>query len=135
MKKVLVLVFALSMLNSFAQKTAKPDAYAKVITPADLKKRLYIVAGADMQGRETATEGQRKAAAYIESEFKSLGLQPGNKDSYQLFYNVYQDSLVNAKLQVNGEDYQLDKDFNALQILSFIFTAINIADVLLECVI
>ncbi|MGZ3853931.1 MAG: M28 family peptidase [Flavisolibacter sp.] len=112
MKNVLVLVLALSTLNSFAQKTAKPDAFAKSITPSDLKKRLDIVAAADMQGRETATEGQRKAAAYIESEFKSLGLQPGNKGGYQLFYNVYQDSLVNAKLQVNGEDFQMDKDFN-----------------------
>jgi len=112
MKKVLVLVLVLSTLHSFAQKTAKPDAYAKLISPADLKKRLYIVAGADMQGRETATEGQRKAAAYIESEFKSLGLQPGNKDNYQQYYSVYQDSLVDAKLEVNGQGYQLDKDFN-----------------------
>jgi Zn-dependent M28 family amino/carboxypeptidase len=113
MKKVLALLFVFISLHGFAQKTAKPDAYAKTITAADLKKRLYIVASADMQGRETATEGQRKAAAYIESQFKSLGLQPGNKDSYQLFYNVYQDSLKDAKLQVNGKDYQIDKDFNA----------------------
>jgi hypothetical protein len=112
MKKILVLVLTLSTLHGFAQKTAKPDGYAKIISPADLKKRLYIVAGADMQGRETATEGQRKAAAYIESEFKSLGLQPGNKDNYQQFYNIYQDSLVDAKLEVNGQGYQLDKDFN-----------------------
>jgi len=112
MRKILVLVLTLSTLHGFAQKTAKPDAYAKVISPTDLKKRLYIVAGAEMQGRETATEGQRKAAAYIESEFKSLGLQPGNKDNYQQYYNVYQDSLVDAKLEVNGQGYQLDKDFN-----------------------
>ena len=113
MKKFLVIVLALSTLNSFAQKNVKPGVYAKTITPADLKKRLYIVASADMQGRETATEGQRKAAAYIESQFKSLGLQPGNTDSYQLFYNVYQDSLTDAALEVNGQSFQLDKDFNA----------------------
>jgi hypothetical protein len=112
MKKMLLVVLALSTLNSFAQKTAKPDAYAKTITASDLKKRLYIVAGADMQGRETATEGQRIAAAYIESEFKSLGLQPGNKDGYQLFYNVYQDSLTGTALEVNGQSYAVDKDFN-----------------------
>jgi hypothetical protein len=112
MRKILVFVLTLSAFYGFAQKTAKPEAYSKIISPADLKKRLYIVAGADMQGRETATEGQRKAAAYIESEFKSLGLQPGNKDSYQQYYNVYQDSLVDAKLEVNGQGYQLDKDFN-----------------------
>lgn len=112
MKKIFVLVLTLSTLHGFAQKTAKPEVYAKTISPADLKKRLYIVAGAEMQGRETATEGQRKAAAYIESEFKSLGLQPGNKESYQSYYNVYQDSLTEVKLEVNGQTFQPDKDFN-----------------------
>jgi hypothetical protein len=112
MKNVFVIVFALTAFSVFAQ-TSKPEAYAKTISAADLKKRLYIVAGAEMQGRETATEGQRKAAAYIESEFKSLGLQPGNKDSYQMFYNIYEDSLADAKLEVNGQSFQMDKDFNA----------------------
>ena len=81
MKRILFFVLVLSTFNSFAQKNAKPEVYAKTITAADLKKRLYVLASADMQGRETATEGQRKAAAYIESEFKSLGLQPGNGDN------------------------------------------------------
>lgn len=113
MKKILALVLLASTFNVFAQKTGKPEVYAKTITPADLKQRLSIVASADMQGRETGTEGQRRAAAYIESQFKSLGLQPGNKDSYQLFYPIYQDSLTEVTLQVNGQDYQPDKDFNA----------------------
>ena len=113
MKKTLILVLSLSTLNVFAQKAAKPDAYAKTITPADLKKHLYIVAGPEMEGRETATEGQRKAAAYIENDFKQLGLLPGNNGNYQLFYNVYQDSLTDATLEVNGKAYQMDKDFNA----------------------
>lgn len=113
MKKIFVLVLSLSTFYSFAQKNAKPEVYAKTITAADLKKRLYILASADMQGRETATEGQRKAAAYIESEFKSLGLEPGNGSNYQLFYNVYQDSLTGATFEVNGQSYQADKDFNA----------------------
>ena len=136
MKKIFVLVLALSTLNSFAQKATKPDSYAKAITPADLKKRLYIVAGADMQGRETATEGQRKAAAYIESQFKSLGLQPGNKNNYQLFYNVYQDSLTDAKLEINGKTYESDKDFNAsvnnipatMRFSEIVFVGANSAD-------
>ncbi|HWI93484.1 MAG TPA: M28 family peptidase [Flavisolibacter sp.] len=113
MKGILFFVLVLSTFNGFAQKNAKPEVYAKTITAADLKKRLYILASADMQGRETATEGQRKAAAYIESEFKSLGLQPGNGDNYQLFYNVYQDSLIGATLEVNGQSFRVDKDFNA----------------------
>lgn len=112
MKKFFVLVLSISTLNSYAQKTARPDVYAKTITPEDLKKHLFIVAGADMEGRETATPGQKKAAAYIESQFKALGLQPGNNGSYQMYYNVYQDTLLDAQLEVNGLSYQLDKDFN-----------------------
>ena len=95
-----------------AQKSSKPDAFAKTINADDLKKHLFIIAGPEMEGRETATEGQRKAAAYIENEFKRLGLQPGNNGNYQMHFNVYQDSLTDAKLEVNGQAFQLDKDFN-----------------------
>jgi hypothetical protein len=113
MKKFLVLVLVTSALQSFAQKAPKPDSYAKTIMAADLKKHLFIVAGAEMEGRETATPGQRKAAAYIESQFKALGLQPGNNGSYQLYYNVYQDSLADLAFEVNGKAFEPDKDFNA----------------------
>ncbi|HEU4633250.1 MAG TPA: M28 family peptidase [Flavisolibacter sp.] len=109
MKKLLNLVLVLSTINSFAQK---PETFAKTITTEDLKRHLYIVASKEMEGRETATPGQRKAAAYIENHFKQLGLQPGNNGDYQMYFNVYQDSLTEATLEVNGKAFQLDKDFN-----------------------
>lgn len=109
MKQLLFLALAASAINGFAQS---PEKFAKTITPEDLKRHLFIVAGPEMEGRETATPGQRKAAAYIENHFKQLGLQPGNNGSYQLYYNVYQDSLTDAALEVNGKAFQLDKDFN-----------------------
>lgn len=118
MKKLLVFVLALSTLQVFAQKTAKPESYAKTISPADLKKHLYIVAGPDMEGRETGTAGERKAAEYIENQFKAMGLEPGNKGSYRMYFDVYQDSLLDAKLEVNGQSYNLDKDFNVANIAS-----------------
>ena len=46
-----------------------------------------------MEGRETATPGQKRAAAYIESQFKEFGLLPGNGNSYQQVYPVFQDEL------------------------------------------
>ena len=113
MKKVLVWVLLFSTTTGIAQKKAKPDAYAKTITASDLKKHLYIVAGAEMEGRETGTEGERKAAAYIENEFKRIGLEPANNGSYRMYYPVYRDSLLDAKLEINGNSYSLDKDFNA----------------------
>jgi hypothetical protein len=113
MKKLLTLLLAGSCLYASAQKVGKPDVYAKTITAADLKKHLYILAAPDMEGRETGTAGQRKAAAYIENYFKEIGLQPGNGESYQQFYTIYQDSLLGAAIEVNGKRYELDKDFSS----------------------
>jgi hypothetical protein len=96
-----------------AQKIPDPRSFAKTITADDLKKHLYIIASADFQGRETATEGQHKAAAYIENHFKSIGLLPGNGDNYLLPYPVYQDSLESAALSVNDQSFTLNQDFYA----------------------
>jgi hypothetical protein len=93
------------------QKKNNPVPFGKIITADDLKKRLYIVAGREMEGRETAMPGQKKAAAYIEEQFKFLGLKPGNNGNYQLPYLVYQDSLLNASVEINGKSFELDKDF------------------------
>jgi hypothetical protein len=95
-----------------AQKNADPTTYAKTITADDLKKHLYIVAGKEMEGRETATPGQKKAASYIESQFKAIGLKPGNQNSYQLTFPVLQDSLLAASIMVNDKAFELDKDFS-----------------------
>ena len=117
MKKLFLSLFVLSNLGLFAQKNkptkpADPKTFASTITADDLKKHLYIVASAEMEGRETATLGQRKAAAYIEQHFKSLGLTPGNKGSFQMPYPVFQDSLTSAAIEVNGKKFEFSQDFN-----------------------
>jgi hypothetical protein len=111
MKKLLLWLSVFAAGAAQAQKTPDPRPFAKTITAEDLKKHLFIVASADFEGRETATEGQRKAAAYIENDFHSLGLKPGNGDNYQLQYPVYQDSLESASLSVNGQSFTFNKDF------------------------
>jgi Zn-dependent M28 family amino/carboxypeptidase len=112
MKKLIIIVLLLPFTAILAQKKPDPSIFAKTITPDDLKKHLYIVASREMEGRETATPGQKKAAAYIENQFQSLGLTPGNNGSYQLPYGVYQDSLTAASIEVNGKMFELDKDFS-----------------------
>lgn len=114
MRKLFFSVLFLAALTAQAQKSKQapnPVPFASTITSDDLKKHLYIVASAEMEGRETATDGQKKAAAYIENHFRSLGLAPGNKDSYQMPYPVFQDSMVNAGLEVNGKKFEVNKDF------------------------
>lgn len=112
MKKLIWLLLVLPALAGQAQKNANPRTFAKSITTEDLQKHLYIIAGADMEGRETATEGQRKAAAYIENEFRALGLAPGNKNDYQMYFPVYIDSLQELSLSLNDTAFTAGQDFS-----------------------
>jgi hypothetical protein len=111
MRRILLVLAIAASSAASGQKMADPKPFASTITADDLKKHLYIIAGAGMEGRETATEGQRKAAAYIENQFKSLGLQPGNNGSYQFGYPIYQDSLISTSIEINGKSFELNTDF------------------------
>ncbi|RYY97628.1 MAG: M28 family peptidase [Chitinophagaceae bacterium] len=115
MKQLFLATALLASLAGGAQKKAanNPKLFAATITAADLKKHLYVIAGPEMEGRETATPGQKKAAAYIENHFRQLGLTPGaGAAGYQQVFEVYQDSLSNARIEVGGQSFALDKDFN-----------------------
>ncbi|MGI8636602.1 MAG: PA domain-containing protein, partial [Segetibacter sp.] len=121
MKKLLLPVFGLvcllSGLHGIAQKGGKQpidyaDKYAQTITAADLKEKLSVIASAEMEGRETASAGQRKAAAYIENHFRKLGLLPGTSTGFQMQYPIYQDTLLEASLKVKGKYQKLDTSFS-----------------------
>ncbi len=112
MKKLLFTPMLLASMFAMAQKSDDAAAkFAETITSKALKDKLTVIASAEFEGRETATPGQKKAAAYIENLFKKYGLKPGNGDSYQQVYPVYQDELMGSKLSVNGKPFQIDKDF------------------------
>ncbi len=54
--------------------------------PEEVKERVHYdinqLASEEMEGREAGTEGERKAAAFIQSRFEEAGLQPLFGDSY-----------------------------------------------------
>lgn len=112
MKKLLFLCLPLIGSMAFAQSKEDLTKYGSLITQQGLKEKLSVIASAEMEGRETATPGQKRAAAYIEAQFKKMGLKPGNGDSYQQLYPVYQDALTNKKLSVNGRNFEWDKDYS-----------------------
>lgn len=117
---VIVAGFLLEGLNGFGQISLKfqkqpvdwANQYAQTITPADLKEKLSIIASREMEGRETASPGQRKAAAYIENQFQRLGLLPGTTGGFQMQYPIYQDTLIEASLKIDGKYQKLDSTFS-----------------------
>lgn len=93
---------------------ADPARYAALINGDYLKKHLSILASDEMEGRETGTEGQRKAAAYIEAQFKEIGLKTAaSLNGYQQLYPLFQDSLQATSLSINGTEAIFGKDFVA----------------------
>ena len=124
MKKLLLPVFGsvflLSGLSAAAQLGLKlkqtpvdyANQYSQTITAADLKEKLSIIASREMEGRETASPGQRKAAAYIEAQFQKLGLLPGTTAGFQMQYPIYQDTLLEASLKIAGKYQKLDTSFS-----------------------
>jgi hypothetical protein len=72
MKKTFLFVLVLITRFALAQNTA--TQYAELITPADLKENLSIIASDAMEGRYTGSRGEKMAAAFISYQFDDLGL-------------------------------------------------------------
>lgn len=90
MKKIFYLLVVITLfINCSAPKNAKQPAdvtkYINSITAEELKTHLTIVASDEMEGRNTGSEGQKKAGQYLIEEHKSNGLSfpPGATDFYQ----------------------------------------------------
>ncbi len=72
--RLLLLIFIASILFSCKEKLPPT---------VSMKQDVYVLANDSLNGRETGTEGERKAAAYIEKRFEQLGLMPkGDQNSY-----------------------------------------------------
>ncbi|MBK7432800.1 MAG: M28 family peptidase [Chitinophagaceae bacterium] len=112
MKKILLLNSLVLCLGIAMAQTMPAEKYASVITGAELKRHLTVIAGEEMEGRETGTEGQRKAAEYIQAQFKTIGLTTAQSlKGYQQYYPLYRDSLQKSELTVNGVVAEFGKDF------------------------
>ncbi|KAA9039473.1 M28 family peptidase [Ginsengibacter hankyongi] len=135
---LLLIIFIFFTNYSFSQ-TDSAWKYAETITQSGLKEQLSIIASAGMEGRETGTEGQRKAAAYIESQFKKAGLtSPASLPGFQQSYPLLKDTLIPKTLRIGkrrydfGTDYMVTpgtdetSEFNANDI---IFAGYGIADI------
>lgn len=88
MKKLAFLLILLSIIgvscSSENQKLETKDP--KIDAIAEMKNHLEYLASDELEGRETGTQGEIKAAEYIADEFKKLGLTPmGSEGYYQKF--------------------------------------------------
>lgn len=114
MRKTIYTFFGVIMsLCVLAQSPKK--TYESTITEADLRKHLTYIASDELEGRDTGSEGQKKAAAYIVEHLKEWGLQPivntPNGKSYYQNFNLYQSEWGEAYIKIDGKQKTFFKDY------------------------
>lgn len=124
MQKFPILLAALALACNSSQKsvgeyTALPskqpaDAaiFASTITQSELKEHLYTYASDEFQGRETGTEGQKKAVHYLRQAYEDLGIEPApGTDKYFQKVPLELARLPEGTLTLNQKTYANGADF------------------------
>lgn len=84
MNKLLPSFIALILFTSCSSNETKftEDDGLAVFNADSLKKHIAVLASDDFMGRKPFTEGETKTVAYLQEQFKQMGLEPGNGESY-----------------------------------------------------
>ncbi|WP_298225150.1 M28 family metallopeptidase [Flavobacterium sp.] len=106
MKKIIIALSVLLVISSCASKKDSPAKgltdYMSTISATNLKTNLTVIASDAMEGRETGSEGQKKAGRYLIEQYKNnnISFPKGAKDYYQHIPAAY----LNAKYKENLSD-------------------------------
>lgn len=95
-------------------EVAVPEQLAQTITATEMKRHLTTLASREFEGRETGTEGQKKAAQYIAGYFQMLEIPALKDGSYFQQINFFAENWENIDLEMNGENLRHLWDYYAL---------------------
>ena len=96
-----------------ASQQSSGTATVAAITPADLERRLRLIADDSTMGRASGSEGDYKTAEYIASEFRRLGLEPAGENGTYFQTVPFWLTAVDpqSRLDVGGSMLQMGRDF------------------------
>jgi Zn-dependent M28 family amino/carboxypeptidase len=84
MRHYITISFLLLYSLTFAQ-----NQYSESITKHEIKEHIYYLASDELEGRDTGSEGQKKAAEYIANELKEYGVLPIAKNSEDPYFQKF----------------------------------------------
>ena len=113
MKSTSLLIILMAFGSIGRAQMADPSVeLANTIQASTIKQLVYYLASDSLEGRETGTEGNKKAAAYIAAQFASYGIPPipGDGDYFQEvgFTSFKWDNIT---MTASGQPYEHTKDF------------------------
>lgn len=85
-----ILLASVTLFMTAACQSKKPTSapkdiqtYVQEVSETNLNKNLFVIASDEMEGRDTGTEGQKKAGKYMIEHYKKLGIPyPKGAQSY-----------------------------------------------------
>ena len=105
-----------------AQTSAPADKAAASITPADVARRIGIIADDSMLGRDTPSRGLELTAKYVADQFRAFGLRPaGDSGTFLQRYPITRrrfeaaDSRVTLKAGGIAAEARFDRSARFLQ--------------------
>jgi Zn-dependent M28 family amino/carboxypeptidase len=110
MKKSLS-IFILAAASLAACQAPKKPTYKFQVS--DLEPNLITLASDEFQGRRPFTAGEEITVKFLEDEFKKLGLEPGNGDSY------YQDVPMVSIVSKSAETMELKNSSSGVSLTGF----------------
>jgi hypothetical protein len=102
MKKLLILIILVSQAAQ-AQKLKKADK--QVVQ--QLKAHVQYLADDKLEGRRAGTDGEKLAAAYLEDQFRAIGLAPkGDNGTYQQVFDITEGKMMlpESRFIVNNQE-------------------------------
>jgi len=113
MKKLFLLSLLFMVAFSCKKEATQEDIinYAGTITQDELKEMLYVYASDEFEGRDTGSEGQKKAVVYIQKFYEDTGIPSVIDGNY--FQNVPLNTVKTPKvsISVNGTSFNYFDDF------------------------
>jgi hypothetical protein len=91
--------------------------FVKTIVVEDLTRHLEVLASDTYEGRETGEKGQKLAAEYIASYFKSLGIPVSKTSSYFQNFPLIEQHSGGVEVTLNDKKLKWKEDFYAFPTL------------------
>ncbi|MCF6434068.1 MULTISPECIES: M28 family metallopeptidase [Pseudoalteromonas] len=113
--KMTLSALAVAVLAGCASTTSNTNADVQAaydsINAQQLAQHIKTLASDEFGGRAPSSKGEELTLAYLSEQFKALGYQPGNGDSFfQEVPLVSIEADANMTLDIGGKAYQYKKD-------------------------
>jgi Zn-dependent M28 family amino/carboxypeptidase len=82
LKRIFFLPSAIALFFSCTTSKMNERDDVSTLTVDGIEDRVKILSSDEFQGRKPFTEGEKRTIDYLQKEFKAIGIEPGNGNSY-----------------------------------------------------